>query len=260
MSRPAIRVATGALALALLVAACGSPDRPTLSRPVEPTSTTSTTTVPLPTLSAVPRGTIARATVPMLQVFDTPEDAAPSRELENPWVVDPAYPDQTVPQVFLVKERRSDGWLRVLLPVRPNGSSGWVRATDVTVTSTPYYVRVELGARRITVTEGDRTVYEGPVAIGKPATPTPVGEYFVRVKIKAINPNTVYGPYAWGLSSHSEVLETFNGGDGEIGIHGNNDASVLGKEVSAGCVRMDNTWITRLTDLVPLGTPVDIVP
>jgi lipoprotein-anchoring transpeptidase ErfK/SrfK len=68
----------------------------------------------------------------------------------------------------------------------------------------------------------------------------------------------VYGPYAYGLSSHSEALETFNGGDAEIGIHGNNDASVLGKNVTHGCIRMDNDEITKLSKLLPLGTRVDI--
>ena len=97
------------------------------------------------------------------------------------------------------------------------------------------------------------------IAVGTDDTPTPIGEYFVRVKVKAIDPNTVYGPYAWGLSSHSDVLETFNGGDAEIGIHGNNDASVLGNDVTHGCVRMDNDAITSLTNMLPLGTPVDIV-
>jgi lipoprotein-anchoring transpeptidase ErfK/SrfK len=68
----------------------------------------------------------------------------------------------------------------------------------------------------------------------------------------------VYGPYAYGLSGHSEVLDTFNGGDAELGIHGNNEASVLGKDVSHGCIRMSNDKITRLAGLLPLGTPVQI--
>ena len=90
-------------------------------------------------------------------------------------------------------------------------------------------------------------LYQGDVAIGTDDTPTPTGEYYVRVKVKAIDPNTVYGPYAWGLSSHSDALETFDGGDAEIGIHGNNDATVLGHDVTHGCVRMDNDAITTLT-------------
>ena len=48
-------------------------------------------------------------------------------------------------------------------------------------------------------------------------------------------------------------------GDAEIGIHGNDDASVLGTSVSHGCIRMDNAAITMLSKQLPLGTPVDIV-
>jgi lipoprotein-anchoring transpeptidase ErfK/SrfK len=254
-----------AAAMALLVAsACsGASGQATLGRHVTTTSpnldflttTTTTAAAPLPWFSL-----IGVATVPTLQVFDDPALPTPSRELPNPWVFSPEYPDQTVPQVFQVQETRADGWTRVLLPVRPNGSSGWVRTSDLQVTPTDYRVRVELGAHTITVTQGPNVLYSGTVAIGAPETPTPTGNYFVRVKIKAIDPTTAYGPYAWGLSSHSDVLESFNGGDGEIGIHGNNDASVLGQDVSHGCVRMDNAAITDLTARIPLGTPVEVVP
>jgi lipoprotein-anchoring transpeptidase ErfK/SrfK len=99
-----------------------------------------------------------------------------------------------------------------------------------------------------------------PVATGAPATPTPTGSYFIRVLQQAPDPNTVYGPFAYGLSSHSDVLTDFNGGDGEIGIHGNNDASALGHSVSHGCIRMDNAAITSLSKALPLGTPVDVNP
>jgi lipoprotein-anchoring transpeptidase ErfK/SrfK len=256
-----------AVVIVLVATACGGASgQATLGRRAHPTTTTSTTlpnldfltttTVPfVPTIVVV-----AKATVPMLAVYDDPGAVSPSRQLENPWVVHPDFPDQTVPQVFLVRDVRSDGWTQIVLPVRPNGSTGWVHTSDVELAATNYHVRIELGAHTITVTKGLDVLYSGPIAIGASDTPTPIGDYYVRVKIKAVDPDTVYGPYAWGLSSHSDVLETFNGGDGEIGIHGNNDASVLGQDVTHGCVRMDNDAITRLTGALPLGTPVDIVP
>jgi lipoprotein-anchoring transpeptidase ErfK/SrfK len=79
------------------------------------------------------------------------------------------------------------------------------------------------------------------------------------VLLRSPNPDSVYGPYAYGLSAHSDALTSFSGGDAEVGIHGNNDASVLGQSVSSGCVRMSNDGITRLTEMLPLGTPVEIV-
>jgi lipoprotein-anchoring transpeptidase ErfK/SrfK len=202
---------------------------------------------------------VATATVPVVSVYDDPTASAPSRQLENPWLVDPAVPATAVPQVFLAKETRPDGWVRVLLPVRPNGSSGWVRTSEVSLAPNPYNINVERGAHRITVTNADSIVYQGAVAVGLPETPTPLGEYYLRVLIQAPDPGQVYGPFAYGLSSHSDVLVTFNGGDGEIGIHGNDDASALGRDASHGCIRMDNAAITMLAGLLPLGTPVEIV-
>jgi lipoprotein-anchoring transpeptidase ErfK/SrfK len=118
---------------------------------------------------------------------------------------------------------------------------------------------VELGAHQITVYDGETVVLQEPVAIGKPATPTPPGRYYIRVLLQSVDPGSVYGPFAYGLSAHSDVLTSFSGGDAEVGIHGNNDASVLGQSVSSGCVRMSNEGVTRLTSLLPLGTPVEIV-
>jgi lipoprotein-anchoring transpeptidase ErfK/SrfK len=225
-------------------------------------------TVPVPTRPAPDTTTTmpayesvtARAVVPHLFVYSGPSTRTPARVLDNPWLVNPGEPATAVPQVFLVETRKPDGWVRVLLPVRPNGTSGWVRASDVTLSPVVFKVRVDLGAHRLTVFDQGRVVYRGPVADGAPATPTPVGRYYIRVLIKAPDPNTVYGPYAYGLSSHSDALTSFDGGDAEIGIHGNDDASVLGESVTHGCIRIDNTEITRLAGMLPLGTPVDIEP
>ena len=163
-----------------------------------------------------------------------------------------------MPQTFLVKSQ-SPGWVEVLLPVRPNGSTGWVHASAVTLATNPYHVVVQLGAHTITVTNAHNVIYTGPVATGAPDTPTPLGNYYLYVLLQAPDPSGPYGPYAYGLSSHSDALETFDGGYAEIGIHGNNDASVLGSSVSHGCIRMDNAGITELAKQLPLGTPVDVV-
>lgn len=206
-----------------------------------------------------------KRTVAKVAIYDQPGAGQPSRQLDNPWLYDPTVPTSQVPQVFLAKEQRKDGWVQVLLPVRPNGSTGWVKASDVTLAPNPYRIDVSLSAHTITVHNGASVVYRGPVAVGatdpplpdvgKP-TPTPTGEYYLRVLLQNPDPTSVYGPYAYGLSSHSDALDTFAGGDAEIGIHGNNDASVLGKGATHGCIRMDNAAITMLTKQLPLGTPV----
>ena len=264
MTRQPFRCLLAAVALA----ACGSSGNGSTPGPAPSTVTTTsrapnatTPTVepnpvaPLPAYASL----VAVATGPEIAVYDRPDAAASRRTLPNPWRVDPQRPAAVVEQVFLVEDRRADGWVHVLLPVRPNGSTGWVRATDVTIHSVAYSVKVELHAHQITVYDRGAILYRGAVANGKPSTPTPTGRYYVRVLIKATNPHTVYGPYAYGLSSHSDALSSFDGGDAEIGLHGNDDASVLGHAVTHGCIRMDNAEITKLATLLPLGTPVDIV-
>jgi len=258
-----VSVVAIALALPISAAACGGggsgqaevTDKTgaTISRPGAVTATVPAT-VPANTAYTA----TVKATVPKIAVYDTPTNTTPSRVLDNPWQVDPEYPEALVPQVFLVKQQRKDGWVQVLLPVRPNGSKGWVKGSDVTVSPNPYHIEVSLGQHTITVSRGTQQIYRGEVAVGAPETPTPTGEYYLRVLVKAIDPTTVYGTYAYGLSSHSDALETFDGGDAEIGIHGNNDASVLGSNVTHGCIRIDNDAITMLSKQLPLGTPVEV--
>jgi lipoprotein-anchoring transpeptidase ErfK/SrfK len=251
-----------AVALAIALAGCGGGGSATLGK--KPVATTISKGVTAPNVSYI---ATAKNTITQVPIYESPTASEPSRELENPWLVDPDVPTSKVTQVFLVKEQRTD-WVQVLLPVRPNGSTGWVKASDVSVTPNTFAIKIELAKHTITVTNADQVIYTGKVAVGatdpplpdagKP-TPTPTGEYYLRVLLQAPDPNTVYGPYAYGLSSHSDTLNEFAGGDAEIGIHGNNDASVLGKNATHGCVRMDNAAITMLSKQLPLGTPVDIV-
>jgi lipoprotein-anchoring transpeptidase ErfK/SrfK len=252
-------VAVAATAVAVFVTLSGGDEEPApkleASSEPAPTTTAAAPTTTLPPFTS----TIAEAVVPEIAVFETPEAPLPSQTLPNPWHVNDNPSEPTVPQVFLVEEQRDDGWVRVLLPVRPNGTSGWLRASDVKLTNTRYHITVELAAHRITAYDGERVILQEPAAIGKPATPTPPGKYYIRVLLRSPRPDSVYGPYAYGLSAHSDVLTSFSGGDAEVGIHGNNDASVLGQSVSSGCVRMSNDGITRLTEILPLGTPVEIV-
>lgn len=235
-------------AAAVAFVGCGGSNSEKAKRPKTPTATT------------LPAGysLVAQVKGPQIGIYDAPVAASPSKTLPNPWLLNNEA-DKQIPQVFLVESQRPDGWVKVLLAERPNGSTGWVRASDVQLTPNPYRLRVDLGQHKIKVFQGTNSTYEGPVAIGASDTPTPPGSYYTRVLIQALDPNTVYGPFAYGLSAHSDVLTEFNGGDAEVGVHGNNDPSVLGKSITHGCIRMDNDEITKLSKVLPLGTPVEIV-
>jgi lipoprotein-anchoring transpeptidase ErfK/SrfK len=252
----------GLLALTLALAACGGGGNSSAQVKQAPRTAPTTTTQPAPTTTTVPDYisyiATVKPTVTTIGVYASPDAPQPGQQFPNPWLYQADDPATAVPQVFLVKSQRADGWVEVLLPVRPNGSVGWVHATDVTLAQNPYHVVVSLGAHTITVTNARAVVYTGPVAVGAADTPTPTGNYYLYVLLQSPDPGGPYGPYAYGLSSHSDALATFAGGDAEIGIHGNDDASALGQSVSHGCVRMDNAGITELAKQLPLGTPVDI--
>jgi lipoprotein-anchoring transpeptidase ErfK/SrfK len=204
------------------------------------------------TAAAPARSTVAQATVRRVGVYTTPGAKTPAQTLANPQ-------PSGAPLVFLVQEQRP-GWLRVLLPVRPNGSKGWIRAAQVRLSHHDFRIVVALGAHTITVYRGTRIIDREPVGIGRKDTPTPGGLYYTKELLRPPNPYGPYGAYAYGLSGFSNVLTSFAGGDGVIGIHGTNDPSGLGKDVSHGCIRMSNAGIIKLARILPLGVPVQIVP
>ncbi len=150
------------------------------------------------------------------------------------------------------------GWIEVLLPVRPNGTTGWIRTTDVDLSVNPYRIEVDVDDFTLTVFRNNAPYLTTPVGIGRGQTPTPEGSFYLAELLRPSNPEGIYGPYAYGLSGYSEVLGSFAGGEGVIGIHGTNEPWAIGTNVSHGCIRVDNTVIEALATFLPLGTPVDI--
>ncbi|MFO7591659.1 MAG: L,D-transpeptidase [Acidimicrobiia bacterium] len=162
------------------------------------------------------------------------------------------------PRTLLVTEQQ-EGWVQALLPMRPTGSLGWVRASDITLGSTTLEIKVSLSAHQLVLLDAGVPVLETPVAIGKEATPTTVGQFFVTDPLDlSSDPNSDYGVFAIGISGYSDVLTSFRGGDGQLAIHGGAWESQLGTGVSAGCVRVLNDTILQIAGLVPLGAPVTI--
>lgn len=160
-------------------------------------------------------------------------------------------------RTFLVRQAQGE-WLEVFLPVRPNGSTGWIEAEGVELTVTGFRLEVDMSEFSFTVTEGGEERLTGPIAIGTGDTPTPPGEYYFTELLRPSDPDGDYGAYAFGLSGHSETLETFAGGPGQLAVHGTNDESGLGQEVSHGCIRVSNEDISWMAERLPLGTPVEI--
>ena len=251
MAAGKVRVTSVVVAGALALAACGGggsgEDGETAGRdrPDREAPETTTTQVAEATTTQV-----AEATGPRVEVFAEPAEGEPTATLDNP-------NENGAPLVFLVEQNQGE-WLQVLLPIRPNGSTGWIRTADVTVASNTYSVDIALAAHRMVVRDGDEVVIDAAIGVGPASTPTPGGKYYIKELLEPPDPDGVYGPYAYGLSGFSNVLEDFNGGDGVIGIHGTNEPELIGTDVSHGCIRTDNETITRLAEMLPLGTPVHI--
>ncbi|WP_084125454.1 L,D-transpeptidase [Demequina sp. NBRC 110054] len=167
-------------------------------------------------------------------------------------------PDAT-PLAFLVKTRATD-WYEVYLPVRPNGTTGWVRAEDVKVATTTFWIEVSVADFELSVWNGTEEVFTTEIGVGRDDRPTPGGVYYIRELLAVPDATGVYGPYAYGLSGFQPVLDDFNGGEAIIGIHGTNEPDKLGSFVSSGCIRMSNDAITEIVEEIglPLGTPVYI--
>ena len=158
----------------------------------------------------------------------------------------------------VVGQPDQSGWVQVELPIRPNGSLGWIPVSQVTLTETTYRVVVNREADTLTVYNGADQVMQVPAAVGKPSTPTPAGDTYLWELIRPDNPHGAYGPYIFGLAWFSDSYSVFNGGDAQIGIHGQDEPWSIGHPVSHGCVRLDNSVITQLVGMLPLGTPVTI--
>jgi len=152
----------------------------------------------------------------------------------------------------------ASGWIPVLLPVRPNGTVGWIQTSTVELTRNPFRIEVDVDDFTLTVFRNNERYFTTEVGIGEGDTPTPIGSFYVTDLLRPSNPAGIYGPYAYGLSGYSETLDSFNGGPGVIGIHGTNQPEAIGTRVSHGCIRVANEAISEMADFLPLGTPVII--
>lgn len=198
---------------------------------------------------------VAQARRDAIEIYAAPGDPEPERELRAADAV--TLPDHT-PMVLLVKDRPAHGWLEVLLPIRPNGSTGFIHVADVSLTEHAFRVQIDLSDRWLRVYEGDHLRVDHAVGVGRRDAPTPGGVYYIKELLEPPDPNGVYGTFAYGLSGFSNALESFSGGPAIIGIHGTNDPSSIGTEASSGCIRLPNDVIEQMVGYLPLGTPVEI--
>jgi lipoprotein-anchoring transpeptidase ErfK/SrfK len=265
--RPAPWLVVTTLVLAVAATGCsrGSDPAPPPARPA-PAPPAPAAGTPSPATPATPARPAAPSPLAWAAVAATDVTVWSTPARQRMVTVIPArhaFDEQTV---FLVSQpsgaegaaARARGWLRVMLPRRPNGSTGWIERKQVKLTPLHRRVEVDLSARRLSVIESNRTVKRWPVAIGRSSTPTPTGRFYITVKLRPPEISRVYGAWALGLSGYSNVLAQFGTGDGQIALHGTNNPGSLGRAASSGCVRLDNAAISTMAAHLPLGTPVTI--
>ena len=172
-----------------------------------------------------------------------------------------ALTEDGLPEVYEVLAQTVDAhgnpWVHVMVPMRPNGHTGWVPAKDL---GDFHLVRALLvinrATRTLTLFQDGHVALRTRVGVGKPSTPTPGGHFWIREKFP-VSGVPLYGPFAIGTSNYSAVETDWPGG-GVIGIHGTNEPSLIPGHPSHGCIRVPNWEIVKLAPLLPIGTPLTI--
>ena len=236
----------GGLAVVLLLAATAA--------------ATAATTAPRPARSAGGEAAQQLATLN----HDTGAFAAPGpdtvriAELSD---VRPITGERTIlPVIARATGPRGLRWLEVLLPGRPDSHSGWIQRRATTESFTRVRITVRLSTRTVTVFYAGRVRRIFSAVVGKPTTPTPTGRFFVEENV-ILDPRQSGAPFALALSARSNVLRQFDGGPGQIALHGiENIGGIPGTAVSHGCVRLTTPAISWLATHISPGVPVRIVP
>lgn len=270
--------------LALVAAACGqagatSDEARAVAVPVgtsvaptttTSTTTTSTTTTTTSTTTTLPPTTtteapvlgpnetlIATATddIGFLLTFDAPE----GNIMPLPFVVPNPHQFGGPLTLRVTEGSMYDDWVKVALPIRPNGQEAWISTENYTLTTTTIHAEVNLAETSVRVFDDDELIAETQAAIGNPRTPTPLGTFYVAAVRENPASESFLGTHALVLSGFSEALDTFDGGLPVIAIHGTNTPQgQLGHAISNGCVRVPNDVIQFLAENVPAGAPVTI--
>lgn len=251
-------------------------------RSVEPeltaAATTTTTTTQPPKVGN--EYTIATATVPTVQVVAVPPEGAepnplysaresvtspiPRADLASAGVrVTPlgyAFDNPTYfgnPLVMLVVSE-VDGWVEVLLQARPNGQTGWVRTSEVELSTHDAVLELDLTTRQLTATVDGEVIVDATTSIGLESNPTPTGTYYITEVIPQSFAGGDFGPFILATSAYSEELQLFDGGLPIVAVHGTNRPDLIGEMVTNGCVRLTNDLITVLAEKLPPGVPLVI--
>ncbi len=164
--------------------------------------------------------------------------------------------DQQAVQTYLViAERRIHRahWVLIELPMRPDGTIGWVpRSYLAQFITNREEIVVNRAAHTLVLCRGGKAIFHARVGNGKPSTPTPAGHFWITEAFTSTNP--FYGPFAFGTSDYAHDTQFLDGS--VVGIHGTNSPWLIPGAPSHGCVRLQDPEILKLSKLVTIGAGV----
>jgi lipoprotein-anchoring transpeptidase ErfK/SrfK len=251
-----VLIAFALFAMAGFAAAVVLPSRAAAGSGTGTTTTTATTTTKAKTKTT---GVKIESRFPAAGAFLT--HTVPIRKTPSPngkviKVLHDFRPDFRPQEILAVKKQvGSDGnvWYRASIPMRPNGTFGWIPANTVSLSPTAGQIVINLNSRTIDLFWHNKRVYHAIVAIGAPGKETPIGHYFVAARFVPYH-DAFLGVFAVETSAYSKLTEWPGGG--VVGIHGTSEPQLLGQAVSHGCVRVANSTAEKLKRYAPLGTPI----
>ena len=167
-----------------------------------------------------------------------------------------------LPEVYLALASHVDRaggqvWVKIRIPGRPNGRTGWVRQEQLSnLELVETRLTIDRRRMRATLRKRGKVIWRSPVGVGAPGTGTPGGKFWIRERLPNLGGSPIYGPWAFGTAAYSKLSDWPGGG--VIGIHGTNQPELIPGRPSHGCIRVPNPKISKLARIMPIGTPVRI--
>jgi len=221
------------------------------SSDVEPAPGLEIPSLPGPTPIVETQIAVMPETLASIDVFTT---ASQSGEIKATFQ---RFDEFNQPRVFRIVGE-TGAFFNVQVPMRPNESTGYIRKSDVEVTSTDQRILIDLSDRTVVVWDGDEIVMDTTGTVGQPNSPTPTGSFYVR-NVFEWYADSIYGPFVIPLSAYSETIDQINGGEAVVAIHGTQRPDLIGTAASLGCIRLDNDTLRALAAIVEPGAPVEVV-
>ncbi len=168
-----------------------------------------------------------------------------------------------LPEVYLALASHVDHaggqvWIKIRIPGRPNGRTGWVRQEQLSnLELVETQLTIDRRRLRATLRKRGKVIWRSPIGVGAPGTPTPGGRFWIRERLPNLGGSPIYGPWAFGTAAYSKLSDWPGGG--VVGIHGTNQPELIPGRPSHGCIRVPNPRIRKLARIMPVGTPVRIV-